>query len=106
MILATIDSVVLKYGRLYAEARRAGNRSQDPYTLYTDCEKRFLRWDQAYRVSLFPSMHLTGKHIFTLLILLILGDIETNPGPTPCAFVTVATGINTAAGAVAEDGYT
>ena len=27
---------VLKYGRLYASELRAGNRSQDPYTLSTE----------------------------------------------------------------------
>ena len=75
---------VLMYGRLYAAELRAGNCSQDPYTLYTDCEKRVLRPDQASPVSLVPSTHLTGEHKFALL-LLILGVIETNPGLTPCA---------------------
>ena len=39
----------------------------------------FLRRDQASPVCLVPSMHLTGSHIFALLLLLILGAIETNP---------------------------
>ena len=43
----------------------------------------FLRRDLASTVSLVPSMHLTGKQIFALL--LILSGIETNSGPTPCA---------------------
>ena len=42
----------------------------------------FLRRVQASPVSLVPSMHLTVKLIFALLL---LGSIETNPGPTPCA---------------------
>ena len=56
------DFGVVKYGGLYAAELTAGNRSQDPGTLYTDCEKRD-----------------------ALLLLIILGGIETNPGPTPCA---------------------
>ena len=46
---------VLKYGGVYAAELRAGNRSQDPYTLYTDCQKRVLRRDQASPFSLVPS---------------------------------------------------
>ena len=76
MILPTIDSVVLKYGRLYVEELRGGNRSR----VYTHCTQTarngFLRWDQAYRVSLFPSMHLTGNHIFTLHIFLCINMIH------------------------------
>ena len=44
-----------------------------------------MRRDQASPISLVPSMHLTEKHIFALLLLLIVGGIDTNPDPTPCA---------------------
>ena len=43
----------------------------------------FLRRDQASAFSLVSRTHLIVKDIFAL-ILLILGGIETNPGPTPC----------------------
>ena len=54
------------------------------YILCTQTARNgFLRRDQASTVPLVPSMHLTGKHLFALL--LILGGIETNPDPGPCA---------------------
>ena len=40
MLISFGPPLVLKYERLYAAELQVGNRSQDAYTMYTDCEKQ------------------------------------------------------------------
>ena len=75
--------MVLRYGRLYAAEQRVGNHSQDPYTLYTDCEKRVFAVGSD-KPGLSGPYYGFYSETFTLL-LLILGGIETDPCPTSCA---------------------
>ena len=75
-----------RFSSMDASTRQKYERATAP-RIHTHCTQTarngFFAADRASPVSLVPSTHLTGKHIFALL--LILGGIETNPGPTSCA---------------------
>ena len=69
----------------------------------------FLRRDQASPVSRVPSMHLTVETPMSHLPCFFFSSsaaLKQTPAPLPVLFVTVATGINAASGAAAEDRYT
>ena len=92
--------------RMDSSTRENYDRATAP-RIHTHCtptaRNRFLRRDQASPVSLVPSMHLTGKHIFARFFFSSSAALKQTPAQRPVLFVTVATGINTASGEAMED---
>ena len=80
-----------------------GTNSPINHKFITQAERNGFWRDRAIPVSLVHSMHLTGKHIFALF-LLIPCSIEAKPGPTLLLFVMVATGKIMAPDSAVEDG--